>query len=150
MTESGHLSSAVDIAHVRSVLDDAIHSLIQERKHIIKEFKRKLQELEVERSAALKHNEAHLRELGVKEEAIPPAPPLNLNLGSNRKLDNSQIVSMLNDFMEPSSAYSSSVLLDYLGISYRDFRNFVLQNPSFITGEGKNKGRLYKLRHDSR
>ena len=135
----------VDMEKIKASIDDAIQKLLKERKWIIQEYADKLQKLQDDRAAALGQNEGHLKELGVKEADIPAPPPLNVNLGMIRKLDNSQIMSLLKDFMQPAVEYSSSVLLDYLGISYMDFKKFVHQNSGFINFKGKNKGRVYIL-----
>lgn len=140
------LPEPVDMEKVKATIHDSVQKLLLQRKWIIQDFADRLKLLESERTAALKVNESHLKELGVKNEDIPPPPPLNLNLGMIRKLDNSQIIILLKDFMEPSVEYSSSVLLDYLGISYTDFKKFVQEYPEVIHFRGKNKGRVYLLK----
>ena len=135
----------VDMNKVKATIQDSIQQLLNQRKLIIQDFTERLKSLDAERDAALKVNEGHLKELGVKDDNIPAPPALNLNLGSIRKLSNNQIMSILTDFMEPTVKYSSSAILDYLMISYVDFRKFVQENPSFLLGEGKNKGRSYML-----
>ena len=135
----------VDMEKIKASMAVAIDKLLNERKWIIQEYADKLQKLQNDRAAALGQNEGHLKELGVKEADIPAPPPLNVNLGVIRKLDNSQILSLLKDFMRPDVQYSGTVLKDYLGISYMDFKKFVHQNSGFIDFKGKNKGRVYIL-----
>ena len=137
----------VDMAKIKAAIEDAIQRLLNERKSIIHDFTERLKILDNERNTALKLNSDYLKELGFDSEAIPAAPPLNLSLGTIRKLNNIQIMSLLKDFMEPVVEYSSSVLMDCLLISYKDFKEFVDLNPSFICGSGKNKGRSYMLTH---
>jgi hypothetical protein len=135
----------VDMNKIKATIQDSIQQLLNQRKWIIQDFTERLKLLDAERDAALKLNEGHLKELGVKDDNIPAPPALNLNLGSIRKLSNNQIVSLLKEFMEPTVKYSSSEILAHLMISYLDFRKFVHENPSFLLGEGKNKGRSYML-----
>jgi hypothetical protein len=139
-------SHSVDMAQIKAAIDDSIQRLLEQRKWIIRDFTEKLKALDAERENLLRSNAANLKELGVKDSDIPAPPPLNLQLGSIRKLDDNQIITLLKEFMEPSVEYSSSVLLDYLLVSYMDFKKFVERNPSFIFGRGKNKGRYYLLK----
>jgi hypothetical protein len=135
----------VDMNKIKATIQDSIQQLLNQRKWIIQDFNERLKLLDAERDAALKLNEGYLKELGVSEGDIPAPPALNLNLGSIRKLSNNQIMSLLKEFMEPAVKYSSSEILAHLMISYVDFRKFVEENPSFLLGEGKNKGRYYML-----
>jgi hypothetical protein len=135
----------VDMNKIKATIQDSIQQLLNQRKWIIQDFTERLKSLDAERDAALKLNEGHLKELGVKDDNIPAPPALNLNLGFTRKLSNNQIMSLLKEFMEPTVKYSSSEILAHLMISYVDFRKFVQENPSFLLGEGKNKGRSYML-----
>ena len=135
----------VDMAKIKASIDDAIQRLLNDRKYIIQDFTERLKILDNERNTALNHNSEYLKELGFKSDDIPAPPPLNLSLGTIRKLTKNQITSILTDFMDPKIQYSSSVLMDRLLISYKDFKRFVEENPSFINGSGKNKGRYYVL-----
>jgi hypothetical protein len=135
----------VDMAQIKAAIDESIQRLLEERKWIIRDFTEKLKALDTERNKVLRSNADNLKELGVSDADIPAPPSLNLNLGSVRKLSKTQIKSLLKEFMEPTVKYSSSEILAYLMISYVDFRRFVQENPSFLVGDGKNKGRSYML-----
>ena len=146
MQSSDNSTPDVDMNQIKASIHDAIQKLLSQRKSIIHEFTERLKLLESERNSALQKNETNLIELGVKKENVPSVPPLNLNLGVIRKLDNIHIENLLKDFMLPKVEYSSSVLLDYLSISYTDFKKFVQENHEFIDYKGKNKGRIYFLK----
>jgi hypothetical protein len=80
-------------------------------------------------------------------EDIPPIPHLSLFEGQKtRKLEHSQIKTLLKGFMKPDQEYTSPQIIGYLSITYTDFRNFLKSNPDFIQPKGKNKGRVYMLK----
>jgi hypothetical protein len=137
----------VDLSKAKEVLQETTNRLLEERNWIIQNYLQKAKQLEADREKELQRNESMLLEMGMNVEDIPPIPHLSLFEGQKtRKLEHSQIKTLLKGFMKPDEEYTSPQITSYLSISYTDFRNFLKSNPDFIQAKGKNKGRVYILK----
>jgi hypothetical protein len=136
----------VDLSKAKEVLQETTKRLLDERNWIIQDYLQRAKQLEADREKELQRNESMLLEMGMNVEDIPPIPHLSIFEGARtRKLDHSQIKTLLQGFMMPNEEYTSPQITSYLSISYIDFRNFLRSNPDFIQAKGKNKGRVYCL-----
>ena len=137
----------VDLSKAKEVLQETTKHLMEERNWIIQDYLQRAKQLEADREKELQRNESMLLEMGMNVEDIPPIPHLSIFEGARtRKLDHSQIKTLLQGFMMPNEEYTSPQIISYLSISYIDFRNFLKSNPDFIQPKGKNKGRVYMLK----
>ena len=137
----------VDLSKAKEVLQETTKRLLEERYWIIQDYLQRAKQLEADREKELQRNESMLLEMGMNVEDIPPIPHLSIFEGARtRKLDHSQIKTLLKGFMKPDEEYTSPQITSYLSISYIDFRNFLKSNPDFIQPKGKNKGRVYMLK----
>lgn len=137
----------VDLSKAKEVLQETTKRLLEERNWIIQDYLQRAKQLEADREKELQRNESMLLEMGMNAEDIPPIPHLSIFEGARtRKLDHSQIKTLLQGFMMPNEEYTSPQITSYLSISYIDFRNFLKSNPDFIQPKGKNKGRVYILK----
>jgi hypothetical protein len=137
----------VDLTDAKRVIEETTKRLLEERNWIIQNYLQKAKQLEADREKELQRNESMLLEMGMNVEDIPPIPHLSLFEGQKtRKLEHSQIKTLLKGFMKPDEEYTSPQITSYLSISYTDFRNFLKSNPDFIQAKGKNKGRVYILK----
>ena len=136
----------VDLTDAKRVIEETTKRLLEERNWIIQDYFQRAKQLESEREKELQRNESMLLEMGMNVEDIPPIPHLSIFEGARtRKLDHSQIKTLLQGFMMPNEEYTSPQITSYLSISYIDFRNFLKSKPDFIQAKGKNKGRVYCL-----
>lgn len=137
----------VDLSKAKEVLQETTNRLLEERNWIIQNYLQRAKQLETDREKELQRNESMLLEMGMNVEDIPPIPHLSIFEGARtRKLDHSQIKTLMQGFMMPNEEYTSPQITSYLSISYTDFRNFLKSNPDFIQAKGKNKGRIYILK----
>jgi len=137
----------VDLSKAKEVLQETTKHLMEERNWIIQDYLQRAKQLEADREKELQRNESMLLEMGMNVEDIPPIPHLSIFEGARtRKLDHSQIKTLLQGFMMPNEEYTSPQITSYLSISYIDFRNFLKSNSGFIQAKGKNKGRVYILK----
>jgi hypothetical protein len=136
----------VDLTDAKRVIEETKKRLLEERNWIIQDYLQRARQLESDREKELQRNESMLLEMGMNAEDIPPIPHLSLFEGQKtRKLEHSQIKTLLKGFMKPDQEYTSPQIISYLSIAYTDFRNFLKSNPDFIQPKGKNKGRVYSL-----
>jgi hypothetical protein len=137
----------VDLSKAKEVLQETTKHLLDERNWIIQDYLQRARQLESDREKELQRNESMLLEMGMNVEDIPPIPHLSLFEGQKtRKLEHSQIKTLLQGFMKRDQEYTSPQIVSYLSISYVDFRKFLKSNPDFIQPKGKNKGRVYILK----
>jgi hypothetical protein len=111
--------------------------LLSERRSILDDFTHELRALEDKRDKALMQNFVSMKKLGVEEDLLPMPPGETEEEGQTghshlRKLTHSQIKRYLRYFMERGKKYPTSVLLSYLRITQKDFKEFAKREK----GEG--------------
>jgi hypothetical protein len=103
--------------------------LLLERRRILDSFAQELHALEDKRDRELLNNFISMKKLGIEEERLP-MPPETHEEGQKkahthlRKLTHTEIKRYLRYFMERGQKYPTSVLLSYLRITQKDFKEF--------------------------
>lgn len=134
----------VDLSDLETLKVEKIRGLEDQRFWIMDSYAKKIEVLEAQRNQELKENAEKLSILGVEEDGIIP-PPAPSSEGNSRKLSDKQIRIILDRRTVPWEDYTTSELLNLLGINYQTFRRFVKSNGDFIKRFGINKGSYYKI-----
>jgi len=127
----------IDLHTTESMIKQSVDALLKERNWLIDHYSNKINELVRDRDDELKKNAENLSKFGYNTENLPPTQFIRTGFASYRKLEFPQIKELLSKFMQQGEEYTSPVLIDYLGIVYREFRKFVQENPDFIQAKGK-------------
>jgi len=140
----------IDLERFKQLQRQSFNSLLEQRKWLIQYYATQIRTLEDQRDTELAENIKLMRNLGIGDDELP-VPPMTseereaTKLGVTRKLTHHQIKQGLLECMEQGRDYPSSFILAHLHISYQDLKDFVAANPDFITSQGKNKWRTYKI-----
>jgi len=127
--------------------------LLAKRRSILDDFAHELRALENKRDTLLMDNFISMKKLGIEEERLP-MPPETDDEGQKkvhthlRKLTHTEIKRYLRYFMERGQKYPTSVLLNYLRITQKDFKDFAKKekrDDGFIRELGQLRWTEYEL-----
>jgi hypothetical protein len=121
-----------------------ILSLFEDWDWVVNEFARKVDDLEIQRTAKLIEISEKLESLGVPKHDLPLLPSRVGEEQGVLRVD--QIKRILSSKMIVGDEYKMFQLLDFLNISYARVRSFVQTHPDFIEKSGEKKGTVYKLK----
>jgi hypothetical protein len=121
-----------------------IRSLFGDWDWVVGDFARRVDELEIQRTAKLIEISEKLESLGVPKDDLPRLPSRVGEEQGALRVD--QIKRILSSKMVAGEKYKIHEILGFLNISYARVRSFVQSHPDFIVKNGLKKGTFYTLK----